>query len=146
MANLVYDSAKVDICKGDINLENDSFNVLLVNGYTADVAHDFRDHVTGACGASGDYPAAGFAVNLTVGLDAVNHRAKITIVDGGVTTSNQSVMNNTTITATGAVIYKNVGTAGTDRLLGFVDFGGTQISSNGKFEIDWNALGVLYVG
>jgi hypothetical protein len=48
-----------------------------------------------------------------------------------------------TITASGLYLYKVVGSAGTDILIGYWDFGGSVASSSGTFQVAWNASGIL---
>lgn len=53
---------------------------------------------------------------------------------------------SSTITARYAVIYKDTGVATTSPLIGFVDFGQDESSSNGNFTIQWSANGILRGG
>jgi len=49
-----------------------------------------------------------------------------------------------TITARGAVLYKNRGgAASADELICFVDFGVDKTSSSGDFTITWSSEGIL---
>lgn len=49
------------------------------------------------------------------------------------------------ITARYAVIYDDTTVATTSPLIGYVDFGADQISSNGNFTITWDAAGIFKV-
>lgn len=52
---------------------------------------------------------------------------------------------SSTITARYAIIYKSTGTASTSPLMGYVDFGADQSTSDGTFLITWDAAGILKV-
>ena len=137
MADVVYNSAKVDIAAGDIVLDSDDLWILLVdNTYTPDAdAHNFRDDITGEVTGTG-YTAGGMDLGtVTVTQDNTNNRA---LADAA-----NPVWNPSTITARGAIIYKKVGTAATDRLLMYLDFGSDVSSTNAAFTVNLNASGFL---
>jgi len=52
---------------------------------------------------------------------------------------------SSTITARYAVVYASTGTASTSPLIGYVDFGSDQSSTNGNFTITWDATGIVRV-
>lgn len=134
MANLIYNSYRVAQLNGTIDLDTNTFKVMLVtSAYTPSAAHDFRDDITNEVIGAG-YVTGGETLSTpTVTLDGVT--ADWDAVDVTWAAS--------TITARGAVIYKNVGTAATDNLIAYIDFGTDQISSSGNFTIQWNAGGIL---
>jgi hypothetical protein len=134
MANLIYNSYRVAQLNGTIDLDTNTFKVMLVtSAYTPDAAHDFRNDITNEVVGAG-YVLGGETLSTpTVTLDGVT--ADWDAVDVTWAAS--------TITARGAVIYKNVGTAATDNLIAYIDFGTDQISSSGNFTIQWNAGGIL---
>ena len=137
MADVVYNSAKVDIAAGDIVLDSDDLWILLVtSAYTPDPdAHSFRDDITNEVTGTG-YTAGGMDLGtVTVSQDNTNNRA---LADAA-----NPVWSTATITARGAVIYKKVGTAATDRLLMYLDFGSDVSSTAADFTVNLNASGFL---
>lgn len=53
---------------------------------------------------------------------------------------------NSTITARYAVLYDDTPSLDADKpLLGYIDFGQDESSSNGTFEIQWNAAGIFEI-
>ena len=131
MASLIYNSALDDVVKGLIDFDTDSFKLMLVtSSYTADKdAHtkrsDVTNEVTGTGYTSDD---AANATTVTVTKDTTNDRIDIDF-------SNVS-WTSATITAAGGVIYKSTGTASTDNLVAYLDFGGDVTSTNGTFTVD----------
>lgn len=134
MANLVYNPFKASIMDGTIDLDTDTINVMLVtSAYSPVATHQFRSDVTNEVTGSG-YTAGGQAL-----------AGKVVDVNGssGRFDADDTTWASSTITARGAVIYKDTGNATTDNLIGYVDFVTDQSSSNGNFTIQWNANGVL---
>lgn len=117
-----------------------SFKFLLVTAVPSPAnfdAFDFRDDVVTEVTGAG-YTAGGVAVTVTVGsVDTTNDRTPVTITNlaPGWTTS--------TITAVGGWLYKVVGSAATDQLVGFVDFNGTVSSTGNDFNVTFSTP--LYV-
>ena len=105
-----------------------SFKMLLVSAVpddTAADAADFRSGIANEVTGTG-YTAGGAAITLTVGAkDTTNNRVAVTL--GSVSWA------ASTITAVGGWVYKVVGSAATDEVIGFVDFGGTISSTGGAF-------------
>lgn len=88
---------------------------------------DFRNDIVTECGASGTYAAGGSTVTCTVSaVDTTNNRVSVTF-------GNPAAWTTATLSAMGMWIYKAVGTAATDELVAFVDFGGTITSTAGTF-------------
>lgn len=137
MATQLYNSYKVLEGNGGINLDTDVIKVMLVtNVYVPNIdTHDFRDDVTNEVVGAGYVSGGKILANIVVAIDTVNDRATL---DG-----DDIQWAASTITAAGAVIYRNVGTPATDDLIGFLDFGGDIVSDNGDFDIAWNAIGFL---
>lgn len=126
MASLVYDSFEQDSKIGNIDLESDTFYMMLVTAtYTASKAHAKRSDITNEVSGAG-YTAGGAAVALTWSLDTGNHRFDIT--PGDVTWA------AATLTARAGVIYKSRGGASSaDELVAYCDFGGNIVSTGGTF-------------
>ena len=137
MADVVFNSAKVDLANGNIDWVNDTIKVMLVNGYTPDQdAHNFIDDVSGDEISGTGYTAGGKALaNKTNTQDNTNNRAKLDADD--------VVWTNSTLTADGAVYYKDTGTPSTSPVLKYLDFGGAKSSTADDFTIQHHADGVL---
>lgn len=137
MADVIYNSFKAYIMDGSIDLDTDTINVALVtSSYTPDQdAHeDFAD-VTNEVSGTG-YTAGGETIaNTSVSIDDTDNE--------GVFDGDDVTWASSTITARGAVIYKDTGSAATSLLICYLDFGSDQSSSAGDFTIQWNAEGIL---
>lgn len=137
MANIIFNSFKRDIMNGSIDLDTDTIKVALVtSSYTPDQdAHDNFDDVTNEVSGTG-YTAGGAALgSKTVTVDNTDNE--------GVFDAADTVWTTSTITARGAVLYKDTGTASTSKLICYFDFSSDQISSSGDFTIAWNAEGII---
>ena len=129
MASIIYNSFFKDQCTGAIDIDTDTFKAMLVTStYTPAKSHARRDIITNEVTGTG-YTAGGAAATPTVAaVDNTNNRQDITWVITPWTTS--------TITARGAVIYKNRGgLSSADELVGYLDFVTDQSSSGGTFTI-----------
>ena len=113
-----------------------TFKFLLVSSLPSEAnfdAYDFRDDVANEVTGTG-YTSGGVAATVTVGsVDTTNDRTPVTISDL------PSAWTGSTISAVGGWLYKSVGTAGTDQLVAFVDFGGTITSTAGNFSVTFTA-------
>lgn len=134
MASGMYTSAKKYIGDGTVDLNSDTFKVMLVTAsYTYSAAHDFRDDITNEVSGTG-YSSGGAAL----GSPTFNNSGTTAVFDGSDVTWSSS-----TITARGAVIYKSRGGASSsDEVLFFIDFGSDKSSSAGDFTITWAAGGI----
>lgn len=132
MASLNYNRGLEKVARGQIDLDTDVFKCMLVqSAYAPDKdAHEFRSSVTNEASGAG-YTTGGSVVTATVSRDDANDRVDVTF-------SNPS-WANATITARAAVIYKNVGSAATDPLIAYVDFGSDVTSTNGTFAVTFSA-------
>jgi hypothetical protein len=123
---------------GAIDLDTDTIHAMLVTStYTPDQdAHDFRDDITNEVVGTG-YSAGGMALaSKTVTQDNTDNEGVFDAADTTWTTS--------TITARGAVLYKNRGgAASADEIICYIDFGADKSSSGGNFTLQWNAEGIL---
>jgi hypothetical protein len=113
-----------------------TFKFLLVSSVPSEAnfdAYDFRDDVANEVTGTG-YTAGGVAATVTVGsVDTTNDRVAVTITDL------TNAWTGSTISAVGGWLYKAVGTAGTDQLVSFVDFGGTVTSTAGDYSVTFTA-------
>ncbi len=139
MADVIYNSFKKRLMQKDIDLANDTIKVMLVtSAYAPDAdLHEFKSDVTNEAAGAG-YTAGGAALTAkTVTQDNVDNE--------GVFDADDVTWANSTITARGAVIYKDTGVAATSPLICYIDFGADKSSEAADFTIQWNAEGILNV-
>ena len=109
-----------------------TYKFLLVSSVPSEAnfdAYDFRDDIANEVTGTG-YTAGGVAATVTVGsVDSTNDRTPVTITDL------TNAWTSSTITAVGGWLYKVIGSAATDQLVAFVDFGGTVSSTAGNFSV-----------
>lgn len=118
------------------NFTSDTLKVLLVSAAPSEANLDAwanRSDITGIEVTGTGYSAGGIAQPYTLNaLDTALNRQTITltnIVDG---------WTGATISAVGAIVYKNSGSSATDKLITFVDFGGTVAVTGGTFSITYS--------
>lgn len=117
------------------NFGSDTLKVLLVSSVPSETnidawvsRADVTNEITGT-----NYTAGGIAQAYTLdALDTTNNRQSITL------TNITNGWTSATFSAVGAIIYKNSGTASTDYLIDFVDFGGTVSCSNGSYSVTYS--------
>jgi hypothetical protein len=128
MASLIYNSAIDDIVRGAIDADTDSFKAMLVtSSYSPNKDTDLkRSAVTNEVSGTG-YTAGGVASVCTVTKDTANDRVTLQFAAVSWATS--------TITARALVIYKSTGTASTDNLVAYNDFGSDVSSTAGTFSV-----------
>ena len=129
MASLIYNSCLNDMATGAIDFDTNSFKIELVtSSYTPNKdTHTKRSDVTNEISGTG-YTAGGVSTAVTVTNDTANDRIDINFADVSLASA--------TLTAAAAVIYKTTGTASTDNLVAYLDFGGNVTSTNGTFTLD----------
>ena len=137
----LYNHPKGHFFDGTLDWDTDTYYChLLKAAYTPAATHDQWNDVSAQECTDGDYGAvlmAGEAVgkgtaNATVDIDA----------------NDVSYGTNVSITAQYAVVRAGTATPGaTDNLVGYVslDTGGAVSSTNGTFQIQWNANGLFQV-
>ena len=134
MASANFTNLADALARAQINFASDSFKVLLVSSAPSATNLDTwvnRSDVTNEATGSG-YTAGGVAVTATVGaVDTTNNRVPVTFADLS------PMLATATVSAVGGYIYKNTGNAATDRLVQWVDFGGTVSSTSGAFNVDF---------
>ena len=135
-----YGSANLNAWDKKIDFNTDAIKAALCTStYTpAQDTHDFFNDVTNEVVGTG-YTAGGTTLaNCTVGYTAGTNVLKFDADDAVWTTS--------TITARYAVVYDSTpGTAATNPLIAYVDFGADVISTAGTFTIAWDAAGIATV-
>jgi hypothetical protein len=130
MASLIYNSFIRDVLVGNIDMDTDTFKVMLTtSAYTENKdTHVKRSDVTNEVTGDG-YTAGGASTTVTVAaVDTANDDVEITIGAASWTTS--------TITARKAVVYKSRGGASSaDELVCVIDFGSDVVSTAGTFTL-----------
>lgn len=129
MASLIFNSFWEDLARGAIDLDTDTFKVVLTtSAYTENKdTHLKRSDVTNEVTGTG-YTAGGASTTATVTKDTANDRLDVTIGAASWSTS--------TITARKAVVYKSRGgAASADELVCVIDFTTDVISTAGTFTL-----------
>jgi hypothetical protein len=130
MASLIYTSFFNDLGKGNIDLDTDTFKVMLVtSSYTENKdTHTKRSDVTNEVSGTG-YTTGGATATVTVSaVDTTNDRQEYVL--GGASWA------SSTITARKAVYYKSRGGASSaDELIAVVDFGSDVSTTSGTFTL-----------
>ena len=125
----------------EIDWDTDTIKVaLLTNSYTPDQdAHNYLDDVIANEVTGTGYTQGGNT--LANKTNAYNSATNVIVLDADDTTWSSS-----TITARYAVVYDATpATNATRPLIGYVDFGSDQSSSNGNFTITWDATGIVRI-
>lgn len=140
MASVVYNKAKQLLLKGDIDLDSPCNVALVTSSYSPNIdSHDYYDDITNEVANGNGYTTGGITLSsTTVILDTTGDEAEFDAAD--------ITWAASTITARGAVLYRNTGTANTSPLIAYFDFGSDQSSSSGNFTITWNSEGLLNLG
>ena len=125
----------------EIDWDSDTIKVALVSSsYTPNQdSHDYWDDVSANEITGTGYTAGGKTLtNPTITYDAGTNVVKLDADDVSWTAA--------TITARYAVIYDATpGSAATNPLIGYVDFGTDQSASAGTFALNWSSAGVATV-
>jgi hypothetical protein len=129
MASVIFNSFTEDLARGNIDLDSDTFKMLLVtSSYTPNKqSHNRRDDISNQVTGTG-YTAGGVTVAATVTLDTANDRTVVEFASGS--------WSSSTITARGAVVYKSRGgNASDDELVFYNDFGSDTSSTDSVFVV-----------
>jgi hypothetical protein len=130
MASLIYNSFWEDLARGAIDLDTDTFKVLLTtSSYSENKDTDLkRSAVTNEVANGNGYTTGGNSATITVTKDTANDRLDVTL--GGTT------WPASTITARKAVYYKSRGGASSaDELVAVIDFGADVSTTNGTLTL-----------
>jgi hypothetical protein len=141
MASKLYGQFLSQALNKEIDWDTDTIKVaLLTNSYTPDQdAHNYLDDVVANEVTGTGYTAGGNT--LANKTNSYNSATNVIVLDADDTTWSSS-----TITARYAVIYDaSPATNATRPLIGYVDFGSDQSSSNGNFTITWDATGIVRI-
>ena len=139
MASKMYGNLVRRAFNGEVDFDTDTIKVALAtSSYTPDQDNDQTWSQVSTYEATGTGYVAGGATlsGKTITYDGTNN---VTVLD-----ADDVTWANSTITARYAVIYDANGASDTEKvLLGYVDFGVDQASTNGNFTITWDAAGIF---
>lgn len=135
MADFTYSNFKSGLMTEQHNLTSDTLKVALVSGtYTPTHSHtSYTSNVAAHEVVGTGYTVGGATISspfITVG----NNYAYLD-------SASDISWSASTITASGAVIYND--THASKALIAYIDFGQNRSSSNGNFQITWNAAGIV---
>jgi hypothetical protein len=140
MASKLYGNFLLKALNKEVDFDTDTIKVaLLSSSYTPDQdAHDYFNDVSTYEVTGTGYTSGGATLgSKTATYDSASN---VIVLDAADTTWSSS-----TITARYAVIYDSTGTASTSALIGYVDFGSDQSSTNGNFTITWDSTGIVRI-
>lgn len=139
MASKLYGSFLMKALNKEVDWDSDDIKVaLLSSAYTPNQdTHDYYDDVVANEVSGTGYTAGGQSLSSkTSTYDSANN---VVILDAA-----DVVWGSSTITARYAVVYDNAGATNAQKaLIGYVDFGSDQSSTNGNFTITWDATGIV---
>jgi hypothetical protein len=141
MASKLYGQFLSQALNKEIDWDTDTIKVaLLTNSYTPDQdAHNYLDDVVANEVTGTGYTAGG--ATLANKTNTYNTGTNVIVLD-----ADDVTWSSSTITARYAVIYDaSPSTNATKPLIGYVDFGSDQSSSNGNFTITWDATGIVRI-
>ena len=121
----------------DLEIETNKVGLVL-DGYTPDYTlHDFHDDLTNEHVGGNYVKELLITTEVTVAAGVLTYDAADTVFDNGGS-------DDVTITdAMAAVVWTEIGTSGTDQLIGLWDFVTTAASTNSTFTVQWNGAGLF---
>lgn len=134
-----FAKAFLSILDKEVDWEADAIKVSLhTSTYAPDQdADDYFDDADNECAATGNYVAGG----ATLANASIGNTLNVVKLDG-----DDATWANSTITARYAVVYDSTpGSAATNPLLFYVDFGQDESSSSGEFKIAWHGDGMATI-
>ena len=139
MASGLYAKGILALGNGGIDFDTANLRLALVSAsYTPDLnAHDFFDDL-----GANEITGAGYtATGQTVANCTVTSSANVVKFTG-----DNCTWTSATISARYGVLYKYAGTtASANALLALFDFGSTQTSSSGTFNVAWSTGGIFTI-
>jgi hypothetical protein len=141
MASKLYGQFLQQALNKEVDWDTDTIKVaLLSNSYTPDQdAHNYFDDVSTYEVTGTGYTAGG--ITLANKTNTYNSSTNVIVLD-----ADDVTWSSSTITARYAVVYDATpATNATKPLIGYVDFGSDQSSSNGNFTITWDATGIVRI-
>lgn len=141
MPSKLYGNFLKQALNKEIDWDSDTIKVaLLTSSYTPNQdSHDYLDDVSSYEVTGTGYTTGGATLaSKTSTYDGTNN---VIVLDAADVTWSSS-----TITARYAVIYDDSGAnAASKALIGYVDFGSDQSSTNGNFTITWDSTGIVRI-
>jgi hypothetical protein len=141
MASKLYGQFLQKALNKEVDFDSDTIKVaLLTSSYSPNQdTHDYYDDVVANEVTGTGYTTGGATLaSKTSTYDSANN---VIVLDAADVTWSSS-----TITARYAVVYDDTpATNGTKPLIGYVDFGSDQSSTNGNFTITWDATGIVRI-
>jgi len=141
MASKLYGQFLSQALNKEIDWDTDTIKVaLLTNAYTPNQdTHNYYDDVSSNEVSGTGYTGGG--ITLTNKTNTYNGASNVIVLD-----ADDVTWSSSTITARYAVVYDaSPATNATKPLIGYVDFGSDQSSSNGNFTITWDATGIVRI-
>lgn len=141
MASKMYGQFLLKALNKEVDWDSDTIKVALVSSaYTPNQdSHDYWDDVVANEVTGTGYTSGGAALaSKTATYDSATN---VIILDAA-----DSVWASSTITARYAVVYDDSGATNAQKaLVGYVDFGSDQSSTNGNFTVTWDATGIARI-
>ena len=141
MPSKLYGNFLKQALNKEIDWDSDTIKVaLLSSSYTPNQdTHDYFDDVSSYEVTGTGYTTGGITLSSkTSTYDGTNN---VIVLDAADVTWSSS-----TITARYAVVYDDSGaSAAAKALIGYVDFGSDQSSTNGNFTITWDSTGIVRI-
>jgi hypothetical protein len=140
MASKLYGNFLLKALNKEVDFDSDTIKVaLLTSSYTPNQdTHDYFNDVSSNEVTGTGYTAGG--ITLASKTATYDSGTNVIVLDAADVTWSAS-----TITARYAVVYDSTGTASTSALIGYVDFGSDQSSTNGNFTITWDSTGIVRI-
>lgn len=141
MASKMYGQFLLKALNKEVDWDTDTIKVALVSSaYTPNQdTHDYYDDVVANEVSGTGYTAGGATLaSKTATYDSATN---VIILDAA-----DAVWASSTITARYAVVYDDSGATNAQKaLIGYVDFGSDQSSTNGNFTVTWDATGIVRI-
>lgn len=141
MASKMYGNFLLKALNKEVDWDTDTIKVaLLSSSYTPNQdSHDYWDDVSANEVTGTGYTAGG--ATLASKTATYDSGTNVVILDAA-----DTVWASSTITARYAVIYDDSGASAPQKVLvGYVDFGSDQSSTNGNFTVTWDATGIVRI-
>lgn len=139
MASKMFGQFLAKALNKEVDWDSDTIKVALVSSsYTPNQdTHDYWDDVVANEVSGTGYTSGGATLaGKTITYDSASN---VVVLD-----ANDVVWASSTITARYAVIYDDSGASNAQKvLIGYVDFGTDQSSTNGNFTVTWDSTGII---
>ena len=141
MASKMYGNFLVKALNKEVDWDSDTIKIALVgSSYTPNQdSHDYWDDVVANEVSGTGYTAGG--ATLTSKTVTYDSGSNVIVLDAA-----DAVWAASTITARYAVIYDDSGATNAQKVLvGYIDFGSDQSSTNGNFTVTFDATGIVRI-